>query len=151
MILVQFAVGFLTVVFAIDENFAEGKVAFDAGAWKVVFGAVGVFITYRSARALMRTINGTTIELTPEHFRRARLNGTLLELIGIGLLVAVWSEDIARRTIAFDSWAKPLYIVGGILLVLTGLVQWMKPAGTPRQGNPPSLPIDPNQYSSSNE
>jgi hypothetical protein len=134
----------VTVVFAVDENFARGRVAFANSGWKVAFGAAGVFLTYRAARALMRTINRATIELTPEHFRRARINGIVLELIGIGFLLAAWNDGVAEHSIAFGSWATPLYITEGILSVVTGLLQWMKPATSPPQDAPP-LPFDPNR------
>jgi hypothetical protein len=151
LILFQLVAGFLMVVFALDQDFARGKVAFDGSSWRVAFGIVGVFLTYRGARALVRTINGATLELSPDHFRRVRINGTLLELIGVALLVAAWGEDVIPDSISFDSWARPLYVAEGILLVLTGLLQFLRPGTTPRQGLDPTSFPDPTEYPSPNE
>ena len=143
LILVNLGLGFMTIVFALDEKVAEGKVAFASDAWRVALGAAGLYLSYRAARALVRTINGTTLELSPEHFRRTRINGTILELIGWGFILAAWNRDLGERSVMFTSWAKPVYIVGGILLVLTGLLQFIRPGGDPKQG------ADPTQYPSS--
>lgn len=146
LILFNLALGFLSIVFALDENVAEGKVAFANDAWRWALGAAGAFIAYRAARALVRTINAATVDLSPAHFRRARVNGLVLELIGWGFILAAWNHDLGQRSVAFFSWAKPVYGAGGILLVLTGLLQFMKPASTPTQGPEPTSFPDPTQY-----
>ena len=133
LILVHLAIGFVTIVLAVDEDVAAGKVAFAGDAWRVVLGAAGLFMAYRAGRALVRTINAATIELGPEHFRRARVNGTIALLIGAGFLLASWNHDLAEESIAFSSWAKPVYVSGGLLMILTGLLQFVRPATTPRQ------------------
>ena len=132
--LASLALGFMTVVFALDEHVGGDKVVFAGDAWRVAFGVAGAFITYRSARAMVRTINGASIGLDAAHFRRARLNGAVIELIGIWFLVAAWSRDIGERSVAFTSWTKPVYIAGGILFILTGLAQWVRPKVPPEQG-----------------
>jgi hypothetical protein len=151
LILIHLALGFVTIVFALDEGFADGKVAFASDAWRVALGAAGAFLAYRAARALVRTINRATIDLGPDHYRRARINGMLLELIGAGFLIASWSEDLSANSVAFSSWAKPVYIGGGILLVLTGWVQWLKPGAARQPGSSPSPFPDAPQYPSTHE
>lgn len=120
MILAPLAFGFLTIALAVDEGFARGKVAFESDAWRIALGAIGAFVTYRAARALVRTINGATMELSPEESRRQRLRGWIFWLFGGALLLAVFNDEIAERSVSFRSWTRPVYVAGGIFLVLTG-------------------------------
>jgi hypothetical protein len=120
MILAPLAFGFLTIALAVDPGFARGKVIFDDQSWRVVLGAIGAFVTYRAARAVVRTINGAPMELSAEETRRQRLRGWIFWLIGGAILLAVFNDEIAQRSVAFRSWTRPVYVAGGIFLVLTG-------------------------------
>jgi hypothetical protein len=120
MILAPLAFGFVTIALAVDPGFARGKVVFDDQSWRVVLGAIGAFVTYRAARAVVRTINGAPMELSPEETRRQRLRGWIFWLTGGAILLAVFNDEIAQRSVAFRSWTRPVYVAGGIFLVLTG-------------------------------
>jgi uncharacterized membrane protein len=120
MILAPLAFGFLTIALAVDQRFARGKVVFDDQSWRIVLGAIGAFVTYRAARAVVRTINGAPMELSPEETRRQRLRGWIFWLTGGAILLAVFNDEIAQRSVAFRSWTRPVYVAGGIFLVLTG-------------------------------
>jgi hypothetical protein len=143
LILAHLALGFVTILLAVDEDVAEGNVRFAGDGWRIALGLAGVFLAYRAGRALVRTINGTAIELSPDVLRRARLNGTLLLLLGAAFLAASWSRSLGGGSVAFYSWARTVYVWGGWFVLLTGLLQFARPATTPRSGAEPMSFPDP--------
>jgi hypothetical protein len=144
LILMHLGLGFVTIALAVDEKFADGKVTFATERWRVALGLAGLFLTYRAARAVVRTISRAAIELGPHQRRNARIHGAVVLLIAAGFLAAAWNEDLANRSVEFMSWTKPVYIAGGILLLLTGLVQSLNPRPIPQQtddrGGSPNTP-----------
>jgi hypothetical protein len=122
LILFQLGLGFLTIALAVDGGFARGKAVFDHDNWRVVLGVAGGFLTYRAARGVVRTINRSPVELTAESVRRSRLYGLVLQVIGIGFLLAALNDTVGERSVDFVSWAKPVYVVGGIYVLIMGLV-----------------------------
>lgn len=129
VILIHLALGFMTTGLAVDEGFAEDKVTFDHERWRWALGVIGVFLTYRAARALVRSINRATVTYDSAERRSARLRGLLMILIAAGFFVASDDGELAQRSIQFMSWADPVYRVAAFLLVLTGLAQFGRPRG----------------------
>jgi hypothetical protein len=120
LILLQLGLGFLTIALAVDEGFARGKVAFADDGWRIGFGAIGAYLTYRAARAFVRTINEATVELSDAQRRVSARLGLLSQLIGAAFLFASYNDWAQDHAVAFDSWTKPVYVAGGIYLILMG-------------------------------
>lgn len=129
IILFPLALGFLAIAFALDKNFARGRIVFDHDNWRIAFGLVGAYLTFRAARAFVRTINRTTVALGPEQLRRSRLNGLVLQAIGAAFLLAAWNDTVGEHSVDFRSWAQTLYATGGIFLLIMGLVGMIDIAG----------------------
>lgn len=121
------SLGLVTLGLAFDEKFAAGRVAFAGDQWRTAFGVAGAFLTFLALRGLYRSISGYTATFTPEYFRRVRIRGALLFLLGVFFLLASQNEAIGERTITFDSWARPAFITAGCYLMLVGLVQQVNP------------------------
>lgn len=148
--------GFVTIALAVDEGFAEGKVRFAHERWRWALGAVGVYLTYRAARGLVRSINRATIEYGPKERSRARLRGLFILLIAAGFFIAAQDQELPDRSLAFLSWARPFYTTGAIFLALTGFGQFLNPRGLARQPSAPDAfpegyPAVPSQYLPSDE
>jgi uncharacterized membrane protein len=122
LILVQLAFGFVTVAFAVDEGFARGKVVYARVEWRYVLGLIGLFLFYRAARAVVRTVNHATVELSAEQQRRSKRLGRVSEVIGIAFLLASYTPWVKEHSVAFASWAKPLYTTVGCFLIVMGAV-----------------------------
>ena len=123
--LMHLAVGVTAIGLAISPGFAAGKADFSSGTWKVILGLVGAGLTLLAARAVVRTIANERVRLTPELRKRARLNGAIVGTLGAFLVATSLVSPIAERTVSFASWAKLLFAVGGIYLVLLALlIQW---------------------------
>jgi hypothetical protein len=129
MILFPLVLGFLTIAFAVDESFARGRVVFDHERWRIAFGLVGAYLTYRAARAFVRTINRASVELGREQVRRSRQHGLVLLAIGAGFLLCVLNEVVGDHSVEFRSWARSLYVAGGIYLLLMGAIAMIDIAG----------------------
>ena len=125
LILFQLAIGFVSIAFAVDEGFAEGKVVFDHEAWRIVLGAAGAYLAFRAARAIVRTINRAPVELGPEQRRRSKRHGWIMWIIGAAFLFAALNRPYAERSVRFTAWAKPAAVVSGVYLVLMGAVARM--------------------------
>ena len=126
--LLQLGLGFMTIALAVDEGFARGKVFFAADGWRVALGAIGAFLFYRAARGIVRTINRTPVELSPQTRRSTRVYGVIVQLIGGAFWLAASNGEVAAHSIAFDGWAGSVYLVSGIFLVFFGTFYWMDPA-----------------------
>jgi uncharacterized integral membrane protein len=122
LILWHLGLGFLTIALAVDERFARGKVVFDHENWRIVLGVAGGFLAYRAARAVVRTVNRAPVELGAEQTRRARVWGVVSQLIGVAFLLAALNETVGEHSVDFVSWTKPVYVAGGILALVMGLV-----------------------------
>jgi len=120
LILLQLGLGFLTVALAVDDGFARGKVVFAEDGWRIGFGVVGAYLTYRAARALVRTINEATVELSDAQRRTSARLGLVSQLIGAAFLFAAYNDWVGDHAVAFKSWTRPVFIAGGIYLILMG-------------------------------
>jgi hypothetical protein len=132
LVLYQLVLGFVTMALAVDEGFAEGKVAFQAEPWRVAFGVAGLYLFYRAARGVLRMVNRATVEITPEQHRNSRRHGIVHQLIGAGFLLVIWVGELGERSIEFESWARPFYIAAGIFLVWMGTLHWINPQAAVR-------------------
>ena len=123
----QLGIGLLTVVLAVNQGFAEGKIRFDGQEWRYAFGAFGAYIFFRAARGIVRMITRATLEVGPDQYREARRHGLTQQLRGAGFLVVAWSDWVAERSVAFLSWTEPLYVAAGIFMFLMGTLHWINP------------------------
>ena len=99
------------------------EIVFGSEAWRAVFGAIGVLLTFLGLRGVVRTLRADPLALTPAMHRRAALRGRILIAVGIAFFAV--GIGVSDSTIAAAGWAKPVYVGGGIYLVLMGLVfQW---------------------------
>ncbi|MDQ3914844.1 MAG: hypothetical protein M3323_05855 [Actinomycetota bacterium] len=131
--LMHLALGGVAVAVAVDEDFAAGKAAFASDAWRWILGGVGAVLAFLAIRGLVRAAGARTRALTPDVRRSARRRGLVLALVGAWLFATAVFDDLARETIAFDSWAQPLFAAGGIYLALMGLSMQLDPTGPLRR------------------
>lgn len=130
LVLLHLAIGGVAVALAVSDGFAAGKAAFASETWKLLLGATGAGIAFTGVRGAFRNLNQSVPSLTDDRRRNARVWGWLLIVAGAGLAAVSLSEDLARRSVAFDSWVDPFFRVGGIYLVLLGLLLQLNPART---------------------
>ncbi len=133
LVLLHLALGVVAVALAVNEEFAAGKVSFAGEGWRVGLGLAGAALTLSALRGAVRTVSGTKVTLDPAHRRRAKRRGWVFFAIGAGFVVASAFDDLARESVAFDSWAKTLFLVGGIELMLLGVVFQGDPSRTIRR------------------
>ena len=131
--LVHLAIGGVALGLAVSEDFAEGKAAFASDAWRIVLGAVGAILTFLALRGIARAVAGQTRKLTPDLYKRAKRNGKILLVVGFCLALAATYGDVGEATVAFHSWTRPFFIVGGLYLMLLGLTFQWNPTRTIRQ------------------
>lgn len=117
----QLAIGGVALAVSIDEGFAAGKATFAADGWRIGLGVAGAILALLAVRGLLRVASALTTTLTPEIRSRLRRRGLVMVVIGAWLVAAAAIDPVARATVAFDSWAEPLFSAGGIYLVVVGL------------------------------
>lgn len=127
MALFQLGIGLLTVVLAVHEGFAEGKVVFDHERWRYAFGAFGLYLAFRAARGLVRMITRAKLEIGPDQYRDSRRHGITQQLRGAGFLLVAWSDYVAERSVAFLSWTESVYVTAGIFTLVMGTLHWINP------------------------
>jgi hypothetical protein len=121
VILAHLAVAAVAAGLAFNADFAAGKATFASDGWRTVFGAVSAVFAFLSLRGLVRVTGDKSFTLTPEVRRRARWRGAAMALFGAWLLACATVDAVAEETIAFDSWTKPFFLAGGLLLLAQGL------------------------------
>lgn len=131
--LAHLAIGGVAVALAVDEGFAEGKAAFAADAWRWFLGGVGAVLGLLAVRGLMRAAAGYQKTLTPEVRRSAARRGRVLIVVGLWLFATTVSAPLAEETVAFDSWVKTLFLLGGLYLTALGLSLQIDPTGPLRR------------------
>ena len=132
-VLMHLAVGGVSLGAAVSEDFAAGRVLFANTAWRVLLGLVGALLVVLAVRGITRTGSNDRARLTPELRQRVRLRGWMLVLVGGFLALCALAPPLGDRTIAFDSWTRPFYVVGGAYLALLGLLFQWNPTRTIRQ------------------
>lgn len=125
--------GGISVGLAVAEEFAAGRARFAGDAWRIALGAAGAFLVFIAARGAVRHLKGWVARLTPERHRRTRRRGWVLFALGAWLFGMATFADLARETIAFRSWADPVYTWGGLYLVALGLAAQLDPTGVIRR------------------
>ena len=128
LVLAHLALGGVAVALAVNEEFARGKAAFASDAWKIALGVTGAGLAFLAVRGIVRNLNDSVPTRTEERRRSGRIGGRILLLAGLGLIAVATSDALAESSIAFESWAKPFFLGGGIYLTLMGLVLQMNPA-----------------------
>lgn len=129
MVLLHLAIGGVALALAVNEDFAAGKAAFASDSWRILLGAAGAGIAFTGVRGVFRNLNQSVPTLTEERRRSARIGGVLLILIGAAFVTVSTSDAVAADAVAFDSWAQPLFLGGGIYLLALGLLLQLNPAG----------------------
>jgi hypothetical protein len=119
--LIHLTVGAVAAGLAFNADFAAGKATFASDAWRVAFGAGSAVFAFLALRGLVRVTGDKSFTLTPELRRRARRRGAAIGLFGAWLFASATLDLIAEETVAFESWAEPFFLVGGLLLVAQGL------------------------------
>jgi predicted phage tail protein len=127
MTLYQLVIGLVTIAFAVFDDFAEGNVAFDHERWRYAFGALGLYLSFRAARGMVRMLARSKLTLSEEKHRDARRHGLTQQLRGAGFLLIAWSDALAERSVAFLSWTEPFYVTAGLFMVLMGTLHWINP------------------------
>lgn len=115
------AIGAVAAGLALNEDFAAGKAAFAADAWRTTLAVAGIALSILGVVGLVRVAGGQSRTLTPGLRRRARLTGLVLMLVGAWLLASATVDAVARETVSFDSWTSPFFAAGGLYLVVIGL------------------------------
>ena len=122
---VHLALGVSAIALAMSTDFADGRADFSSSAWKVVLALLGAALTFLAARSVVRTLSGQPVRLTRDLAHRAHINGLIVGAVGAFFFLAAVVRPFGDLTVAFGSWAKPLFAVGGVYLVLLALaVQW---------------------------
>lgn len=129
LVLLHLAIGGVALALAVNDDFAAGKAVFASDAWRVLLGAVGAGIAFTAVRGVFRNLNQSVPSLSEERRRGGRIRGRLLILAGAGFVTAATSDAVAAGSVAFDSWAGPFFLWGGIYLLVMGLLLQLNPAG----------------------
>ena len=124
-VLMHLAIGGTSIALVLSPDLARGRAAFSHDAWKVVLGLVGAGLTYFAVRGIARSLAKERARITPGLRQRLSRWGKILMLVGVFFFLSAAVTPVGEQTIAFDSWARPLYIAGGLYLFFMGLLfQW---------------------------
>jgi hypothetical protein len=115
------AIGAVAAGLALNDDFAAGKAAFAAEAWRTTLAVAGIALSVFAIVGLVRVAGGQPRPLSRGLQRRARLVGRALIVIGAWLFACATVDAVARETVSFDSWTSPFFTGGGLYLVALGL------------------------------
>ncbi|MDQ4124134.1 MAG: hypothetical protein M3134_00845 [Actinomycetota bacterium] len=127
--------GALSVALAFDSGWTGGDVAFASDGSRVVFGATGALVAVLGLRGLVRAVNERRREVTPQSLRWARAYGGVVFAVGLWYEIASWSDGAVRLGIGLDSWAGPVYGLGGLALMLQGVALQIDPTPFIKRSN----------------
>ena len=119
--------GILCLAFAVNGDFAEDRVLFAEDTYRYVLGGIGAVLAFLAARGIGRILRGDKVMYDAEAHRRAKLIGLVMGLIGLFLFLASAVTPIGEKTVLFEGWAKPTFIVFGVWNMLMGLGQQWNP------------------------
>jgi hypothetical protein len=126
------ALAVVSLRLAADEEWAADKVSFASDGWRVALGVAGTWLAVSAVLGFVRMAADHTRTIAPPLHRRARLNGKVLLLIGAAF-VAASVFDLGSWAVEFGSWAKTLYLGGGLYLLALGLSFQLDPNRTLRE------------------